>query len=87
MRTVLILLFVLIPLVGKAQEYSLEQYLEKVERENMSIKKAQNDTKQSVEDVKMARSEYLPSIRANLGYRRDFNGSYMYVNGGDQEGT
>ena len=39
------------------------------------------------EDVKMARSEYLPSIRANLGYRRDFNGSYMYVNGGDQEGT
>ena len=40
MRTVLILLFVLIPLVGKAQEYSLEQYLEKVERENMSIKKA-----------------------------------------------
>ena len=87
MRTVLILLFVLIPLVGKAQEYSLEQYLEKVERENMSIKKAQNDTKQSGEDVKMARSEYLPSIRANLGYRRDFNGSYMYVNGGDQEGT
>lgn len=56
MRTVLILLFVLIPLVGKAQEYSLEQYLEKVERENMSIKKAQKDTKQSVEDVKMARS-------------------------------
>lgn len=87
MRTVLILLFILIPLVGKAQEYSLEQYLEKVERENMSIKKAQNDTKQSGEDVKMARSEYLPSIRANLGYRRDFNGSYMYVNGGDQEGT
>ena len=30
MRTVLILLFVLIPLVGKAQEYSLEQYLEKL---------------------------------------------------------
>ena len=56
MRTVLILLFVLIPLVGKAQEYSLEQYLEKVERENMSIKKAQNDTKQSGEDVKMVRN-------------------------------
>ena len=55
MRTVLILLFVLIPLVGKAQEYSLEQYLEKVERENMSIKKAQNETNQSVEDVKMDR--------------------------------
>lgn len=86
MKKVLILLFVLVPFIGKAQEYSLEQYLEKVERENMSIKKAQNDTKQSAEDVKMARSEYLPNISANLGYRRDFNTSYMYVNSG-QEGT
>ena len=82
MKKVLILLLSLIPLAAKAQEYSLEQYLEKVERENVSIKKAQNDTKQSVEEVKMARSGYLPNISANLGYRRDFNRSYMYVNGG-----
>lgn len=86
MKKVLILLFVLVPFVGKAQNYSLEQYLEKVERENVSIRKAQNDTKQSAEDVKMARSEYLPNISANLGYRRDFSRSYMYVNGG-QEGA
>lgn len=86
MKKVLILLLVLIPFAGKAQEYSLEQYLEKVERENVNIKKAQNDTKQSAEDIKMARSEYLPNISANLGYRRDFNRNYMYVNG-DQEGA
>lgn len=86
MKAVLILLFVLIPFVGKAQEYSLEQYLEKVEQENMSIRKAQNDTEQSAEDVKMARSGYLPNISANLGYRRDLNRSYMYVNG-EQEGA
>lgn len=85
MKKVLILLFVLIPFAGKAQEYSLEQYLEKVERENVSIRKAQNDTRQSAEDMKMARSEYLPNIRANLGYRRDFNANYMYINSG-QEG-
>lgn len=86
MRKILILLLALVPFAGQAQEYSLEQYLEKVERENVSIQKAQNDTKQSAEDIKMARSAYLPNISANLGYRRDFNRSYMYVNG-DQEGT
>ena len=86
MKKVLILLLVFVPFAGQAQEYSLEQYLEKVERENTSIRKAQNDTRQSAEDVKMARSEYLPHISASLGYRRDFNNSYMYVNGG-QEGA
>lgn len=85
MKKVLALLFALLPFVGKAQEYSLEQYLEKVERENVNIRKARNDTKQSTEDIKTARSEYLPDISANLGYRRDFNRSYMYVND-DQEG-
>lgn len=85
MKKVLILLLVLVPLAGKAQEYSLEEYLKRVERENVSIKKAENDTKQSAEDIKIARSAYLPNISANLGYRRDFNRNYMYVNG-DQEG-
>ena len=83
MKKVLILLSVLIPFVGNAQEYSLEQYLEKVERENISIKKAQNETQQSAEDVKMARSEYLPQIGATAGYRRDFNNSYMFINEGE----
>lgn len=83
MKKVLILLSVLIPFVGNAQEYSLEQYLEKVERENISIKKAQNETQQSAEDVKMARSEYLPQIGATVGYRRDFNNSYMFINEGE----
>ena len=85
MEKVLILLLVLVPFAGKAQEYSLEQYLERVERENVSVKRAENDTKQSAEDIKMARSAYLPNISANLGYRRDFNRNYMYING-DQEG-
>ncbi|WP_106830703.1 TolC family protein [Parabacteroides pacaensis] len=85
MRQFLILIFALVPFIGEAQEYSLEQYLERVKQENVNIKKAQNETRQSEEDVKMARSEYLPSISANLGYRRDFNASYMYVNG-EQEG-
>ncbi|WP_456087119.1 TolC family protein [Parabacteroides sp.] len=81
MRQILnLLLFAFVPFVAEAQEYSLEQYLERVKQENVSIKKAQNETRQSEEDVKMARSEYLPDIRANLGYRRDFNASYMYVN-------
>lgn len=88
MKRILILLFVCAPFVGEAQEYSLEQYLERVKQENVSIKKAENNTKQSEEDVKMARSEYLPNIRANLGYKRDFNDSYMYINGeqGGMEG-
>lgn len=85
MRQILILLFAFAPFIGRAQDYSLEQYLERVKQENVSIKKAENETKQSEEDVKMARSEYLPNIRANLGYRRDFNASYMYVNS-EQEG-
>lgn len=85
MKKVLILLLVLVPFAGKAQEYSLEEYLKRVERENVSIKKTENDTKQSAEDIKIARSAYLPNISANLGYRRDFNRNYMYVNG-DQEG-
>ena len=83
MKKVLILLSVLIPFVGNAQEYSLEQYLEKVERENISIKKAQNETQQSEEDVKMARSEYLPQIGATARYRRYFNNSYMFINEGE----
>lgn len=85
MKKVLILLLVLVPFAGKAQEYSLEQYLKRVERENVSVKRAENDTKQSAEDIKMARSAYLPNISANLGYRRDFNRNYMYING-EQEG-
>lgn len=85
MRQIFILLFAFVPFIGEAQEYSLEQYLERVKQENVNIKKAQNETRQSREDMKMARSEYLPNISANLGYRRDFNASYMYING-EQEG-
>lgn len=83
MRKVIILLFLFVPLVGLGQEYSLEQYLQRVERHNPGIRMAESDTKQSEEDIRMARSEYLPRVGVTAGYRRDFNASYMFINGGD----
>lgn len=83
MKKVLIPLLLLIPFAGLGQEYSLEQYLQRVEQQNPGIRMAESDTKQSEEDIRMARSEYLPRVGVTAGYRRDFNTSNMFINGGE----
>lgn len=83
MTKVLIPLLLFVPLVGLGQEYSLEQYLQRIEQQNPGIRMAESDTRQSEEDIRMARSEYLPRIGATAGYRRDFNTSNMFINGGE----
>lgn len=83
-KKALIILSLSFSSVLQAQVYTIDQYTELLGQENLTIRMAGNETLQAAEDFKAARSEYLPRIYADAGYRRDFNRSYMFFNSSEE---
>ena len=81
----ILLLFVFLNCIDKstAQTISLEQYLNLVSKQNLSLKQSKLQIDLAEEDRKMSRSSLLPQIHADANYQRDFNDTYMYI---DEEG-
>ncbi|TKG94985.1 TolC family protein [Puteibacter caeruleilacunae] len=81
------ILSLLIVLGGGIKEVSgqtldLEEYLNLVRKENIQLKQSATNVQISKEQSKEARAGLLPSLGANMGYKRDFTKSYMYLNEG-----
>ena len=55
-----------------ATEYSLDSYLEKVERDNPDMALARQNAAAAIEGMKQARSALLPSVGVSAGYARNF---------------
>lgn len=70
-----------------AQDYKLDEYLQKVIQENRDVEQSNLQHHLAKEDIKAAKSALLPQINLQGNYQRDLNKNYLFINGFGGEQT
>ncbi len=79
-------MILLLTLSTQAGTYTMDQYLDLVEKHSKDLKLARQDLRLADTDKKEAVSGVLPNISANAGYNRNLNDTYMYADMGGLTG-